>query len=214
MSAADHSRTPRGGSGRPRASSRAMLAEAAAELFIEQTYAGTTIDQIAQRAGVSRNTFFNYFPAKSDVLWYEVDDSLRSFGEILASIPDDVPVMTAVRSAILSLAGDFSPARVPIALTQFDLMGTSAELESSALSRFLAVVRQLSADIGRRLGASAGALEPQAIATAVIGAAVAAAGVWARSGVHRGALTPFVADAVTPVCSGYQGMLDRQAATR
>ncbi|MBC7441420.1 MAG: TetR family transcriptional regulator, partial [Ramlibacter sp.] len=62
--------------GRPRGSSRAMLEEAAAELFLEQTYAGTTIEQITRRAGVSRNTFFNYFRAKSDLLWVDVDAGL------------------------------------------------------------------------------------------------------------------------------------------
>ena len=105
---------------------------------------------------------------------------------------------------------------MPIALTQFDLMGTSAELESSALSRFLAVVRQLSGDIAPTPRARiAGTLEPQAIATAVIGAAVAAAGACGRGRESVGALSRRTSRTrSTPVCSGYQGMLDRQAATR
>ena len=59
--------------GRPRRSSAEVLADAAAELFLEQGYGRTTVDQIAARAGVSRATFFNYFPAKSDVMWLELD---------------------------------------------------------------------------------------------------------------------------------------------
>ena len=70
-----------------------MLAEAAAELFLEQTYAGTTIEDIAQRAGVSRATFFNYFAAKSDLLWVEVDESLAQFERgPRARYPATVPV--------------------------------------------------------------------------------------------------------------------------
>ena len=61
------------GSGRPRSSSRGMIAEAAAELFLEQTYTGTTVDDIARRSGVSRATFFNYFGSNSDLLLLEVD---------------------------------------------------------------------------------------------------------------------------------------------
>ncbi|MDO9397103.1 MAG: helix-turn-helix domain-containing protein, partial [Herbiconiux sp.] len=71
--------------GRPRASSQPMLEEAASELFLEQGYAKTTIEQITQRAGVSRNTFFNYFGAKSDLLWVELDASLAALTAALAA---------------------------------------------------------------------------------------------------------------------------------
>lgn len=52
-------KSERTSAGRPKASSRDTIEEAAAELFLEQSYAGTTIDEIAQRAGVSRATFLD-----------------------------------------------------------------------------------------------------------------------------------------------------------
>jgi AcrR family transcriptional regulator len=64
--------------GRPRIVSPAMLAEAACELFLEQGYQQTSADDIANRAGVSRATFFNYFPAKADVLFWDVDEALEA----------------------------------------------------------------------------------------------------------------------------------------
>lgn len=192
-----------GGSGRPRASSRGMLAEAAGELFLEQTYAGTTVDDIARRAGVSRATFFNYFGSKSDLLWLEVDESLTAFPAMLADAPDDVPPMAAVLAAVVRLAQGFGPDRLPLAVTQVDLMGTDAELQASALPRFLGVVRLVAATIAARSGGDPGDLLPRAAATGVVGAAVAAAGVWARAGVGRGPLEPYVRDAVVPVCDGF-----------
>ena len=72
--------------GRPLASSPEMLQEAALELFVEQTYAKTTIEEITQRAGVSRATFFNYFPAKSDVFWVDLDDALRRLSGVLVPL--------------------------------------------------------------------------------------------------------------------------------
>ncbi|MEY9953740.1 TetR/AcrR family transcriptional regulator [Leifsonia sp. EB34] len=191
------------GSGRPRASSRGMLAEAAGELFLEQTYAGTTVDDIARRAGVSRATFFNYFAAKSDLLWLEVDESLAAFPAMLAAADDDVEPMTAVLEAVVRLAEGFGPDRLPLAVTQVELMGTDAELQASALPRFLSVVRLVAAAISRRAGEDPDGLLPRAAATAVVGAAVAAAGVWARAGVRRGPLAPLVRAAVEPVCAGY-----------
>lgn len=191
------------GSGRPRASSRGMLAEAAAELFLEQTYGGTTVDDIARRAGVSRATFFNYFSSKSDLLWLEVDESLAAFPAMLADADDDVEPMAAVLGAFVRLADGFGPDRLPLAVTQVELMGTDAELQASALPRFLGVVRQVAAAIARRAGGDADGPLTRAAATAVVGAAVAAAGAWARAGVGRGPLTPLVRDAIEPVCAGY-----------
>jgi AcrR family transcriptional regulator len=196
-----------GGSGRPRASSRGMLAEAAGELFLEQTYAGTTVDDIARRAGVSRATFFNYFSSKSDLLWLEVDESLAAFPAMLEAADDDVEPMAAVLAAVLRLADGFGPERLPLAVTQVELMGTDDELQASALPRFLAVVRQVAVAIARRSGDDPDGLLPRAAATAVVGAAVAAAGVWARAGVGRGPLTPVVRDAVEPVCAGFAAAL-------
>jgi len=90
-----------------------MLQEAAFELFLENSYAGTTVDQIAQRAGVSRNTFFNYFPAKSDVFWIDLDESLENLLESLRSSPADTPVMFAIRDALLAVGADFGPTACP-----------------------------------------------------------------------------------------------------
>ena len=51
--------------GRPRATSRDVIAEAACELFLEQGFEGTTVADITRRAGVSRSSFFNYFTSKA-----------------------------------------------------------------------------------------------------------------------------------------------------
>ncbi|MDN4596351.1 TetR/AcrR family transcriptional regulator [Leifsonia virtsii] len=201
-----HSARP-AGAGRPRSSSRGMIAEAAAELFLEQTYAGTTVDDIARRAGVSRATFFNYFGAKSDLLWLEVDEALAAFDDTLAAAPADAAPMDAVLDALTRLADAFGPGRLPLAVTQVELMGTDAELQASALPRFLALVRRLETFIAQRAGLPSDALLPRAAATAVVGAAVSAAAAWARAGVRRGPLTPLVRTAVAPVCAGYAPFL-------
>ncbi|RII96689.1 TetR family transcriptional regulator, partial [Clavibacter michiganensis subsp. insidiosus] len=90
--------------GRPRRSSRATLEEAAAELFLENTYAATTVEQIAQRAGVSRATFFNYFASKADLLWAGLDDTLRACGEALASVDPGGPAVDGVVDALIGAA--------------------------------------------------------------------------------------------------------------
>ncbi|MEN8374911.1 MAG: TetR/AcrR family transcriptional regulator [Gemmatimonadota bacterium] len=51
-----------------KAETRAALLEAALELFERDGFAGTTVDAIAERAGVSRATYFNYYETKEGVL--------------------------------------------------------------------------------------------------------------------------------------------------
>lgn len=53
---------------RPRGELKAALYAAAIKLFRERGYAGATVDSIVSAAGVAKGTFFNFFPAKIDVL--------------------------------------------------------------------------------------------------------------------------------------------------
>lgn len=188
-----------------------MLEEAASELFLEQTYAGTTIGDITQRAGVSRNTFFNYFTAKSDLLWVDVDASLAVLPAALAESDGSEPVTAAVRRALLSVAGGFGPGRVPWAATQYEVMATSGELEASALTRFLVLAGRVFDFLRSRAGfAVETELVARAFATAVVAAAAAAAVEWAEAGVRRGDLAPYVDLAIGPVCAGFHPLLDAQ----
>ncbi|MFP3380507.1 hypothetical protein SB767_29755, partial [Bacillus sp. SIMBA_069] len=95
---------------------------------------------------------------KSDLLWLEVDEALAAFDATAASVSRDLAPMEAVLEAMTRLADGFGPGRLPLAVTQVDLMGTDAELQASALPRFLALVRRLQSFIAARSGASTDAL--------------------------------------------------------
>ena len=176
-----------------------MIEDAAAELFLEQTYDGTTIEQIAQRAGVSRNTFFNYFGAKSDVLWVDLDAIVDRMGVALAEVHEEVPVIDAVRSVLVRVTSEHQADRVPWALTQVDLMRTQAELRSSAMTRFLRASALLESFIASR----AAGFPPRVFSYAVLGAAIGAAAEWVEAGISRAALVDYVEPAILPVCAGF-----------
>jgi len=183
-----------------------MLQEAAFELFLEQTYARTTIDQIAQRAGVSRNTFFNYFSAKSDVFWVDLDESLALFGSHLSSA---TAPMQSVMDAVLLVARDFGPSRVPWALTHHDLIGSVHELQASAMTRLAGQARVLTGYLSLR---SFDASSARAASYSVLGATVAAALDWANAGSSRGDLAPYLQAALGPVCAGWASALPPKVA--
>lgn len=187
--------------GRPQAASRELLQEAAFELFLEQGFAGTTIEQITTRAGVSRNTFFNYFTAKGDVFWVELDDSLTILADALkGSAPHEAP-LPAVQTAILELGRQFGPDRVPFALTQYELIGNVNELQASALTRF---TRQAAVIRGFLVGRGFDRLRAQTAAYACLGAVIAAGQAWAEAGTTRGEVEPYLRTALSPVIAGFE----------
>ena len=193
--------------GRPKVSSRKMIEDAATELFIENTYAGTTIDQITTRAGVSRATFFNYFGAKSDLLWFEVDrviDSLRD-GCAEASATGS---LDSVRDVVLALAADFDERRVPLALTQSEVMGAADEIVQSGLLRVAAQARIFSAFFAVRSARHHDDLIVRTGANALAGAVSAAWITWARAGIGRSPLHGYMAESVDVVFPGIRAAFE------
>lgn len=194
--------------GRPRASSRSMLEDAALDLFVEQSYAGTTIEQIAQRAGVSRNTFFNYFESKSDVFWVLVDDRLAELPEALAETAAGAPVMDALGDALLAIGSGFGPATVPWVLTQSEMIGSVHELQASALGRLARQAAVIARFVEERSARPLPSHLSRAIAYASVGAAVAAVQAWAAAGPTRGELVPYLDEALAPVRAGFTPVVD------
>lgn len=194
-------RTP--GRGRPPAASRELLQEAAFELFVENGYTGTTVDQIATRAGVSRNTFFNYFDAKGEVFWVELDAATERLKTALANQPAVVPASTAtlaIRNAMLQALAPVESQHVPFVLTQYDLIGSVSELHASALSRFATQARLLTGFL-ERSGMDSAAARAQSYT--LIACLIAAAQEWAQSGPQRGPLEPFVQGAIDAALIGF-----------
>ena len=58
---------------------RERILETATRMFTERGYEGTTVDELAKAAGISKPTFFSYFPAKSMVLSALVEDTFDQF---------------------------------------------------------------------------------------------------------------------------------------
>jgi AcrR family transcriptional regulator len=187
--------------GRPRRSSAEVLADAAAELFLEQGYARTTVDQIAIRAGVSRATFFNYFQAKSDVLWLDLDAAVAAIPGLLAASTEPSAVR-AVEGALIDAARAHDPARVPLAVAQADVMGIGSALVESAAARVRAQHEVVATFVAGRTGSSSRDLWPQTVSGALLGAAAAAVGVWVGAGVGRRPLEEYVSAALGPVAAG------------
>jgi AcrR family transcriptional regulator len=62
---------------RKRRETSARIIEKGLKLFVKNGYEGTTLDAIAEAAGISRRTFFYYFKSKEDVLLAAHDSGFR-----------------------------------------------------------------------------------------------------------------------------------------
>ena len=87
--------------GRPRASSRDAVERIALELFSAHGFAETTVEDVAEAAGISRRTFFRYFDSKNDVVWGHFDSMLDDLGAWLAQTPAEAPLLETLRDAVI-----------------------------------------------------------------------------------------------------------------
>lgn len=178
--------TPEPRSGRPRASSREVLSEAACELFLEQGYDATSVSDITRRAGVSRSSFFNYFSAKSDVLWSGFDERVD---QAVAALRDG----RAARDVLLAIGEGLAPDALALAIVNADAMGIAAELERDRAIRQFRLQRETA---GRLMRDGIAPLAAQVRAGALSAAVLAAVWTWADHTAGR-SLTESLSEALS-----------------
>ncbi|WP_431958658.1 mycofactocin system transcriptional regulator [Nocardia lijiangensis] len=165
--------------GRPRGTTKRELEVIAMRLFAEQGFDDTTVDQIAAAAGISGRTFFRYFPTKAEVLWHQFDDEVAALRADFATVPDDVPMMTAVRRVVVN-ANRYRAEDVPELRRRMHLVATVPALAATAGAHYDAWERAVSAFAGRRLGEPEDGLIPMAVGRTTLAAARAAFDAWLR----------------------------------
>ncbi|QZY51540.1 TetR/AcrR family transcriptional regulator [Leucobacter tenebrionis] len=173
--------------GRPPASSREVLADAACELFLEQGYEATSIAEIARRAGVSRSSFFNYFAGKSEILWFVFDGRIAALVDALAD------PARSLSDALAAFALGEAPDTLALAIVDARTMDVEQELEAGRAARQLRIGAAVTARLERD--------GVEAVRAEVIGAGYAAALVsavwrWADLGAGRHRLDRVLGDAL------------------
>lgn len=175
--------------GRPRASSKEVIAEAACELFLEQGYEETSVADIASRAGVSRSSFFNYFDSKAAVLWEALDVRIEALEQVEMSSEAEI------HRALVTLGEGFVPESLALALAQADAMGLELELPRELAvraDRIASIVRMRMAD-----AMQLSVFESDVRALALAGAVVASLREWARRGAGTTRLDDLIREALT-----------------
>jgi AcrR family transcriptional regulator len=82
--------------------------KAAITLFAEQGYEETTVAEIAQRAGLTKRTFFRYFSDKREVLFSGSEELGRLWLEAVAAAPTEATPLAVVTAGFDPVAEMFA----------------------------------------------------------------------------------------------------------
>jgi AcrR family transcriptional regulator len=126
---------------------RERLAEAAFALFDERGYEQTTVDDIAERAGLGRTTFFRHYRSKEDVIFPDHDRLLELIRDRLATSSTStalVAVSDAVRLVLLHYLDEGELARRRYALTS--KVAALRDREIASVARYQRLFREFISD--------------------------------------------------------------------
>jgi AcrR family transcriptional regulator len=147
-----------------------LLAEAAFTLFDERGYEQTTVDDITERAGLGRTTFFRHYRSKEDVIFPDHDRLLDLVRDRLLTSAHGTPlaaVCDAIRLVLLHYLDEGDLARRRYALTS--KVDALRDREIASVARYQRLFREFIA------GQTADPAESASLRAELMAAAVVAA---------------------------------------
>ncbi len=169
--------TPEARLGRRPATTQAEISHIALELFASRGFEATTVDDIAAAAGIGRRTFFRYFASKNDLPWGDFDARLDEMRKLLAELPDDLPLMEAVRISVIEF-NRIPAAEIPYHRERMELLLHVPALLAHSTLRYTSWRQVVAEFAARRLSVPEDGLEPQAVGWAALAMALSAYEQW------------------------------------
>ncbi len=102
---------------------------AAVDLFTEQGYDATTVTQIAERAGVTKSTFFRYFPDKRETLVAGQQTLSQLLADGIAEAPVGASPLEAVAVGLERVSSAMGPMNRELGPRMKAAVAASAELQ-------------------------------------------------------------------------------------
>jgi AcrR family transcriptional regulator len=116
---------------------RERLERAALALFTEHGFDATTVAEIADRAGLTKSTFFRHFADKREVLFGGQDMLVQLLSDAIRTAPAAATTAECLVAALESTAVAFTPERHDLAPQRRAVIAANSELqERELLKRF------------------------------------------------------------------------------
>lgn len=138
------------------------------ELYRDSGYGKVTVAEIAARAGLTRRTFFRYFPDKREVLFFGTEKLEALITEGILAAPEGTSALEAVAAALAPVTrlSDEDPAHADFARKRHAVIQANAELRERELSKHDSLASAMAAALRCR-----GVTEPAARLAAEAGLA-------------------------------------------
>ncbi|MEU1181246.1 helix-turn-helix domain-containing protein [Streptomyces sp. NPDC005820] len=143
---------------------RERLVRAALDLFTEQGYDATTVTGIADRAGLTKTTFFRHFPDKREVLFAGQDTHARLLADAITEAPGPATPLQAVGAALDAITATFTDDRREFSARVRSVTAGHSELQERAALKRAGLARAMSDALHHR-----GVTEPTASLAAELG---------------------------------------------
>jgi AcrR family transcriptional regulator len=115
--------------GRWEPGARERLVVAAVDLFTEQGYDDTTVTQIAERAGLTRSTFFRHFSDKRELLVAGQETLSKLLADGISEAPPDASPLEAVAAGLERASTAMGPANRELGPRIKAAVAASSELQ-------------------------------------------------------------------------------------
>jgi AcrR family transcriptional regulator len=144
--------------GRWEPDARARLLEAALALYSERGYEQTTVAEIAERAGLTKRTFFRYFTDKREVLFWGSELLEQQMVAAIEAAPASASALGMIGAALDAAAVRFEEVR-EFATPRHRIIASSHELQERELIKAASLANAMARALrARGFGDTAAAL--------------------------------------------------------
>lgn len=137
------------------------IAEVALVLFLARGFHETTIDQVAEAAGISRRTFFRYFKTKEEVVFVALDTVGAEFAFELRERPADEAPIKAIEQALLTIITKYEHDDEARARALLSMARTTPALRACYLDRRDRQQHRIAEEMAARMKVSADDVDAQ-----------------------------------------------------
>jgi AcrR family transcriptional regulator len=129
---------------------RERLVAAALDLFAERGYDNTTVIDIAERAGLTKSTFFRHFPDKREVL-FGGEAMAELLADSIAAAPGTATPLEAVAHVLDAVGREtFTPSRRDFTARRWAVIAANPELREREALKGLGLTASMTEALRRR----------------------------------------------------------------
>ncbi|MGB6072394.1 MAG: mycofactocin system transcriptional regulator [Rhodococcus sp. (in: high G+C Gram-positive bacteria)] len=175
------------------------LSDIGIELFSSKGFEETSVDDIADAAGIARRTFFRYFPSKNAVPWGDFDSQLAALRAHLNDLPENIGLADGLRSALVQF-NSFPEEEAAVHRQRMSLILGNPALQSYSMLMYKGWRAVIAEYVAARSASDPTDHFPRTVGWMVLGVAISAYEQWLTD--DRSNLVELLTAGIAPLQSG------------